>query len=194
MENQLPQLYTAFDGHRRLAEGPLEAVVLSVRRHLKAHASASVLVFSDLTGKQMDFDLQGTEKETLQRLQVYLTKEAPPAAASGPGRPRLGVVSREISLLPRHWEWLSAQPGGASATLRRLVEDAKRHSHGREALRNAQERTYKFMAAIAGDLPGYEEALRALYAKDRKKFRAQIAEWPLDVREYAKRLSGLVFE
>lgn len=189
------QTYTAFEGHKLLAQGRLDEVVLRVKQRSKADISSSILVFSDLTGKEMDFDLRGSEKEVLQRLQVYLSHAGEtPAASTGPGRPKLGVVAREVSLLPRHWEWLSTQSGGASATLRRLIEEAKKNSSGKELLKQAQERTHRFMSSIAGNLPHYEEALRALYAKDKKKFREQIADWPSDVRECTKRMATPVFE
>lgn len=192
METTESQLYTAFDGQKKLIQGPLDEVVLGVKKRLKAEPSASILIFSDLTGKEMDFDLRGSEKEVLQRLQVYLAPNEKPA--SGPGRPKLGVVAREVSLLPRHWEWLSTQSGGASATLRRLIDEAKKQSSGREMLKQAQERTYKFMSTMAGNLPHYEEAIRALYAKDAKKFKEQIAKWPIDIRDHAKKMSEEVFE
>lgn len=192
MNDEPPQSYTAFTGHRLLAHGPLEEVVLCAKERLRADASASILVFSDLTGKQMDFDLSGSEKEVLRKLQVYLLPEGKTANA-GPGRPKLGVVAREISLLPRHWEWLSTQSGGASATLRRLVEEAKKDSSGKERVKQAQERAHKFMSAIAGDLPLFEEALRALYAKDAKKFKSCLADWPADIKEHARRMAAPVF-
>ncbi|WP_413290270.1 DUF2239 family protein [Bdellovibrio sp. HCB337] len=188
------QNYTAFEGEKLLKQGALDEVVLAVKKRLKSHPDASILVFSDLTGKEMDFDLSGSEKEVLQRLQIYLSPDEKTKATAGPGRPKLGVVAREVSLLPRHWEWLSTQSGGASATLRRLIDDAKKQTSGREILKQAQERTYKFMATMAGNLPHYEEALRALYAKDSKKFKEQIAKWPTDIREHTKKMAEEVFE
>lgn len=187
------QTYTAFDGHKRLIQGSLDEVALKVKRRLKADPQSTILVFSDLTGKEMDFDLRGTDKDVLQRLEIYRSgKET--AAPAGPGRPKLGVVAREVSLLPRHWEWLSTQSGGASATLRRLIDDARKTTSARDLLKQAQERTYKFMSVLGGNLPNYEDALRALYAKDKKKFRDHIADWPADVQEHAKALAGPVFD
>lgn len=193
MDPANPQLYSAFIGHQLLAQGPLEKVALKVRKKMKDEPSASILVFSDLTGKEMDFDIRGSEKEVLERLQIFRTQEHPAHENSGPGRPKLGVISREVSLLPRHWEWLSTQSGGASATLRRLIEDAKKGSSNKEQVKQAQERTYKFMAAIAGNFPNYEEALRALYAKDKKKFETQINDWPKDILSHTKKLAHDVF-
>lgn len=182
-------LYTAFDGQRILISGRLEEVAIQVRKRLKAQPSASILIFSDTTGKLMDLDLRGSESEMLERLKIFVSPAKEVNSSSGPGRPKLGVVAREVSLLPRHWEWLSTQSGGASATLRRLVEEAKKSTSGTERMKNAQERTHKFMSALAGDLPNYEEALRALYAKDKGKFQSLTKEWPTDIRQYARSLA-----
>jgi hypothetical protein len=140
----------------------------------------------------MDFDLSGSDEDVLKRLGPFLTR-ATPAAPVGPGRPKLGVVAREVSLLPRHWEWLATQSGGASASLRRLVEEAKKSSLGKSRVKQAQERTYFVMLAITGDFPHYEEALRALYKREEARFRGQIESWPKDVRAYLHALSSPVF-
>src|SRR3546814_490284 len=108
-------------------------------------------------------------------------------APRGRGRPKLGVTAREVTLLPRHWDWLAAQPGGASVALRKLVEQAMRDD--RQTRRAAQEAAYRVMTALAGDLPGYEEAIRALFAGDRQRFEQQIAGWPADLRDYVTRLA-----
>ncbi len=186
------QTYTAFLGHDLLAKGALERVVLAVKQKLKADSTASILVFSDLTGKEMDFDLRGSEKEVLGRLQVFMGS-ALPQEPVGPGRPKLGVVAREVSLLPRHWEWLSTQSGGASATIRRLIDEVRRDLSGKVLRKQAQERTHKFMTSIAGNFPNFEEALRALYLKDANKFSEQISPWPKDVRKHVKELAAPVF-
>lgn len=112
-----------------------------------------------------------------------------PAQPRGRGRPKLGVIGREVTLLPRHWEWLSAQPGGASVALRRLVDEARRSSAPARDARLAQERAYRVMSALAGDRPGYEEALRALFAGDRPRLEAHISDWPSDIREYTLHLA-----
>jgi uncharacterized protein len=193
MENIEKQSYTAFIGHKLLAHGPLEKVVLKVKHQSEENPTATVLVFSDSTGKQMDFDLSGTEKDILKRLNVYIDTNEP-VSQSGPGRPKLGVVSREISLLPRHWEWLSNQPGGASVTLRRLVDETRKQSTGKEQIKKAQERTYTFLSSIAGNLSNYEEALRALFAKNAKGFEANISEWPKDIKSHARKLAAPALE
>jgi hypothetical protein len=204
--------YTAFEAGRIVARGPLPEVVLGVKRRIGRADHSPILVFSDDTGNTMDFNFQGTEKDVLKRLEVYVgaggtdsgspgTAGAagkgqgnPEAESPGPGRPRLGVVSREVSLLPRQWEWLASQSGGASAVLRRLVDEARKKASDGMPVKRIQERAYKFMSVIGGDLPGYEEAIRALYKKDRKGFAARIAGWPADVAAHALELAGPAFE
>ena len=191
---KITQTYSAFEETSLLAHGNLEEVVIAVKkRSQKSQGLSPILIFSDLTGKQMDFNFNGSEKEVLQRLRVYLD-DGPTPTISGPGRPKLGVVAREVSLLPRHWEWLSNQSGGASAGLRRLVEMEMKNSSHKENTKKSQERTYRFMSAMAGNLPQYEEALRALYAKDKKKFKLMIAKWPRDLKEHIFFLSEESFE
>lgn len=143
-----------------------------------------VLVFDDATGRQIDVETRATPQE----IPIPHQAEASPEPR-GRGRPRLGVVAKEVTLLPRHWDWLSAQPGGASVALRKLVDQARKSSGDRDRVRAAQEAAYRFMSAIAGNLPGFEEATRALFAYDRRRFSERIAAWPEDVRDYAVRLA-----
>jgi hypothetical protein len=185
--------YTAFEGTHRLFHGSLEEVVLKIKKRLGKSENSSVLIFSDSTGKTMDFNFQGSEKDVLKRLEVYVSKDET-REASGPGRPKLGVISREVSLLPRHWEWLATQPGGASATIRKLIEEARKKSSGTVSAKQVQERVYRLMSVIAGDMAGYEEALRALYKGDKKLFSHHIKEWPRDVRDYLAEMAKPVFE
>lgn len=194
---------TAFAGHRRLAAGDLLAVALAARAALAAGERAPLLCFDDETARPVELDLRGSAAEVRARYRAgpapagprpgTAAPETASAAPRGPGRPRLGVVAREVTLLPRHWEWLSAQPGGASVALRRLVEEARRTGGGRDRVRRAQEVAYRFMTALAGDLPGYEEATRALFAGDRARFEARTAGWPADVAGYARRLAAGAF-
>lgn len=178
---------TAFAGSRRFAAGSLGEVARAVQTR-GGDPQEAVLIFDDETGAVIDLDLRGTDEEILARL-------APsPEPPRGRGRPRLGVVPREVTLLPRHWDWLNAQPGGASVTLRKLVEEARRAGNGRERVRLAQERTYRFMSVLGGDEPGYEEALRALYASDRVAFEANTRHWPADVRDHTRRLAEPAFD
>jgi hypothetical protein len=181
---------TAFDGGRRVASGSYLDVALALRAYTGgAHPEAPLLVFDDATGSQIDFDLRGSDADVAARLARQLpagTEERPRA----PGRPKLGVVAREVTLLPRHWEWLAEQPGGASVTLRRLVEEARRSAPTEKArLRALHERTYRVMSALAGNLPRFEEAARALFADDMPRFEQLIARWPRDVQKHLVRLS-----
>lgn len=186
---------TAFSGSSRIASGPLTEVALT----LKAANAPQVLVFDDRSGAVIDLDLRGNAAEIAARLreaEVPTDDPAPLPESSTPdrkprrGRPKLGVVAREVTLLPRHWDWLAEQPGGASAALRRLVEAARRDDQGETEARTAREATYRFISAMAGDLPGFEEAARALFAGDAEGFGRQIAHWPGDLRAYALKLAG----
>jgi len=172
--------YTAFVGenaHRLGAPGD-DAPVVKTR--FDGDAGALFLIFEDHSGRQVDFDLRGAVNEVVARA-------LPAPSRTGPGRPRLGVVSREVSLLPRHWEWLEQQPNGASASLRRLVDEARKRDPGKERARLAMAAAGRIMSAIAGNLPGYEEASRALYAADRANFEERILDWPHDIRAYIQR-------
>jgi len=177
----------AFVGHRLLCAGPLVEVAVAAR---DAIASEPILVFDDATGKVIDLDLSGTEEEVSAR---YFDDEdkAEPEEARGRGRPKLGVVGREVTLLPRHWDWLAAQPGGASVALRKLVDAARKQSEAADREREARDRAYRFLHAIGGDLPGFEEASRDLFAGDRAGLEARLADWPDDVADYVELLLDL---
>ena len=182
--------YTAFAGTRCIASGEPRAVTMAVKTTLGWGESQPVLVFDDTTGRQIDLDLSGSITDVF----VRLGEEAPEAPPRTAGRPKLGVTAREVTLLPRHWDWLAEQPGGASAALRRLVEVARNANAPADKLRRAREAAYKFMTALAGNLPDYEEATRALFAGDGVRFGTLIASWPGDVRSYALRLAAPGFE
>jgi len=177
--------YTAFDGHRLLAAGTLLDVTLAVKAS-PGLAAGTVLTFDDDTGKVVDLDLHGTADQIAARHQA---REEGMAARSR-GRPKLGVVAREVTLLPRHWEWLAAQRGGASVTLRRLIDEARKAEGGETAVRTAQDSAYRFMSAIGGDLPGFEEAVRALYAGDAVRLKQHLADWPEDLRVHVRKLAA----
>jgi hypothetical protein len=185
----MTRTYTAFEGQRRLASGPLAEVALAVKGHTRPAASP-IAIFSDSTGRPIDLDLRGSNDEVLARLPADpAPPEANAAEPRGRGRPKLGVVAREVTLLPRHWEWLNAQPGGASVALRKLVEEARRTNGDRDRQRAARDAAYHFMSAMAGNLKNFEEASRALFADDRRKFVSQIASWPADIRDHVVRLA-----
>ncbi len=188
--------FTAFVGHRRLASGLLTEVAIAIKKTTKPTGDEPVLIFDDTSGRSIDVDLRGTEQDILARLPpsalnpVTVAAESPASEPRGRGRPRLGVVAREVTLLPRHWDWLAGQPGGASVALRKLVEEARRTGGDRDRHRAARDAAYHFMSAMAGDFKGFEEASRALFADDRRRFGELIAAWPDDVRDH---IIGLAF-
>lgn len=198
MDEQPQPRCIAFAGVRRIAAGELAEVALKVKAAVD-RGDAPVLLFDAATSEPIDLDFRGTPAELLKRLARSAGARpgatAPEAGAPrGPGRPRLGVVAREVTLLPRHWEWLNGQPGGASVALRKLVEQARRDNDGRDRIRRAQESAYRFMSAMAGDRPGFEEAARALFAGDRPRFERLVKPWPADIRNHAKDLAAVAFE
>lgn len=186
---------TAFEGFRKIASGDFAKVALKTKAVVDRGELAPVLVFDDMTSELVEFDLRGTNEEVLARI----TQASTPADKSseseqetpvprGAGRPRLGVVGREVTLLPRHWEWLNQQPGGASVALRKLVEEAKRANEVQDRARLANEWAYRFMHAIGGNLRDFEEATRALFASNYDRFEKIVADWPKDVRAHVSRL------
>ncbi|MEO6743096.1 MAG: DUF2239 family protein [Caldimonas sp.] len=194
---EIIRTYTAFSATRRLAHGTLSEVALRAKRELDRVEAPQLLVFDDSTGAVVDIDLRGSVAEVTGRAVSHGPAAHTPAPAPGPrgpGRPRLGVVAREVTLLPRHWEWLNRQPGGASVALRKLVEEARRGASGPDRVREAREATYRFISAMAGNEAGFEEATRALFAGRRADFEAHSAAWPEDVREHAVRLAAPSFD
>jgi uncharacterized protein len=172
--------YTAFHHHHKVATGSASELV----EIIKAKPQGEIIVFDDSTGAQTDLDRRGTPIEIVDQ-PIDMAAEEP----RGRGRPRLGVIAKEVTLLPRHWDWLNSQPGGASVWLRKLVDEARKTSGDRDRVRAAQEAAYRFMSAIAGNLPGFEEASRSLFAYDRRRFTNLVANWPEDVRDYVVRLA-----
>jgi len=190
LNTKIPYTVTAFAGERLLAAGPAPEVALAIRAAAAMNGDAALLVFDDRTGRQVDFDLSGSEADI--RARLASEKPAPQAASArrSPGRPKLGVVAREVTLLPRHWEWLAEQSGGASVTLRRLVDAARNAEADPARARKARETADRFMAAMLGNRPGYEEASRALYAGDHGRFMELSEPWPVDLRDHARRLAA----
>ena len=170
------QTYAAFSGHQLLKSGFLREVLAAVKLTENAADSPPILIFESETGRQVDFDLRGSLDEVVARAQP---REAPPTR----GRPKLGVESREVTLLPKHWEWLNAQPRGASATLRQLVAQASRETDEAGATRQKRDSAYRFMSALAGNNPHFEEAVRALYAGDDLALRENMKTWSPDIRK-----------
>jgi hypothetical protein len=180
--------YTAFIGTRLLASGTPQEVALAIKARSSRNMARQPLVFDHATGRQIDLDLSGSKDEILQRYEDRSPQTMTPA-----GRPRLGVVAREVTLLPRHWEWLNSQPGGASVVLRRLVDQARHAAPLADRMREAREATYRFLNAVAGNLPAYEDVLRALFAGDGARFDTLVRPWPSDVSTFAMTLSQDAF-
>jgi hypothetical protein len=183
--------FSAFAGPKLLASGPLAEVAIAIKIATGAIADP-IVIFDNATGKSLDIDLRGSHREVVARLPQPSTPEPATEASTEPrgrGRPKLGVVAREVTLLPRHWEWLGTQPGGASVALRKLVEEARRVHGDRDRLRAARDAAYHFMSTMAGDRPGFEEASRALFADDRRRFAGLIAPWPEDIRDHVIKLA-----
>jgi uncharacterized protein len=181
--------FTAFNGDHLLATGPLADIALAVKKAVAASKAPSILIFEDATGRAIDIDTRGSDQDVIDRLAH--THPDLVEGTRGPGRPKLGVVAREVTLLPRHWDWLSAQPGGASVMLRKLVDEARRSDKARIA--QSREATYRFISALAGDRPHFEEATRALFAGDGAKFDRLIARWPGDIRNHTRKLAAGAF-
>ena len=189
--------YLAFEGDRCIASGDLRSVVRAAKETLDRRKDAAVLVFDSASGP-IDIDFRGSVDDVLARLPdpdaPAATEDAAAAAPRGPGRPKLGVVAREVTLLPRHWEWLAQQSGGASVALRRLVDEARRANKDKDRIRQAREAAYRFIAAMGENKPHYEEVARALFAGDAGRFDAWTASWPVDIRDHARRLAAAAFE
>ena len=186
---QLPYPYVAFAGDRALAQGDLPSVAIAVSRAMAGGETRPIVVLDAGNSEVVDLDLRGSESEIAARVAGGLAladdeSTAAPERATGPGRPRLGVVSREVSLLPRHWDWLRTQRGGASATLRRLVDEARRHSGARDRYVAAQEAVDRYLRVMAGDRPHYEDALRAFYAGREADVMTHVRNWPADIRAH----------
>lgn len=180
-----------FSGHRLLARGEAAEIAVLAQEHQRS-GQPPVSVYLDQTGLRIDLDLSGTKADVVARLSEHpiLASGALSTNTSsprGPGRPKLGVVSREVSLLPRHWQWLGEQPGGASAALRRLVDAERRNNPTAHEARQALEAAHRFLWDVAGDLPGFEAASRALFASDFDGFESSIQSWPAGIVEQVMR-------
>ena len=192
---ELPARCIAFEGYECIASGELLEVARKTKAVLDRGERAPVLIFDEVTSRPVELDFRGTVEEVVARLskakeQIPVSTGTETLEKRGPGRPKLGVISREVSLLPRHWEWLNDQPGGASGTLRRIVEEAQRNSGEKDKTRHSQESVYRFMSALAGNMPNYEEALRAFYAGDALRFQELIQPWPAGIRNHIKNLAN----
>ncbi|MCJ7527309.1 MAG: DUF2239 family protein [Methyloceanibacter sp.] len=186
---------TAFRGTTRIASGGVAEVALKAKAVIDADETAAILIFDDATSELVEVDFRGLPADVLTRLGLAPSRQDDAGgqaddARRGPGRPKLGVVAREVTLLPRHWDWLSRQPGGASVALRKLVEEARRGNDGKDRVRQSQEAAYRFMSAMAGNEVGFEEAARALFAGNEKRFQQLVEAWPADIGDHAKFLAA----
>ncbi len=189
---QPQRIFTAFAGSQLIASGDIQTTLTATKHRIDAGETEPVLIFEDHTGAQIDFDWRGNVEDVLARLAehpLFAAQLGTEAGRSGPGRPKLGVVSREVSLLPRHWEWLETQKGGISGALRRLVDEARKNEPPEVEEQRWRDAIGRFIWTMAGNLPGFEEASRSLFANDYPKFESQIEAWPKDIREH---IQGLV--
>ena len=189
----LPAVIIAFEGNRCLGLGDPHLVATKAKQALDKNSDAQLVIFDAATSRTAEIDLRGSladvQKRVARRIPAQDDEAAAEAAPRGPGRPKLGVVAREVTLLPRHWEWLNAQAGGASVALRKLVEEARRATGDKDRERQARDAAYHFMSTMAGNLPHFEEASRALFADDRRRFTGLIADWPTDIRDHIVKLA-----
>ncbi len=194
---------TAFAGIKMIASGDLKHVAQTTKKIIDSGEKEFVLIFDDATAQPIEIDFRGSAKDVIARIddsqspsssvslkQSENAQSKNDEASRGPGRPKLGVVAREVTLLPRHWDWLNSQPGGASVALRKLVDEARHTNSDKDSIRQSQEAAYRFMSAMAGNLPGFEESARALFAGNESKFRELIGEWPEDIGRYARKLAS----
>lgn len=188
------QLCAAFVGSNLIATGALAEVVHEVKRHHDANPNDLILIFDHKKSQPIEVDLRGSVEDVFARLEKQQKVIEPKTKVKKPGRPKLGVVSKEVTLLPRHWEWLAQQRGGASITLRRLVGEAMKAADPQAEQRSAQQSTYRLMTAVAGDLPNYEDAIRALFAAEKDDFFNIIADWPEGLRHHIVHISEVAFD
>lgn len=170
-------ILAVFEQGRQIARGTVAEVAAAMQS--AASRGGAPLSLDASTGQVVDLDLRGTASDVATRH----------AQVPRRGRPKLGVKAREVTLLPRHWDWLANQRGGASAALRRLVEAAIRESGAADDPHKAQDAAYHAAQALAGDLPGYEASLRALYAGNLDGMEEEAAAWPADIRTFVLSLA-----
>lgn len=188
--------YTAFAGTRRLGTGSLTDVARTAKAFADRGEPEQILIFNDASGATIEIDLRGTANDVVARLSQRVPHPAgsdpaqepksEPALQRRAGRPKLGVVGREVTLLPRHWDWLAEQPGGASVALRKLVEEARKANQANDLTRKVKDAAYRFIYVVAGNFPRFEAAMRALFAGDRAAFAQATENWPADVRDHAR--------
>lgn len=167
--------YTAFVGNTRLITDSLLNVALAIKN--QQHDSAPILIFEDQTGKQIDVNITGSESDIQQRYAELETVKKV-------GRPKLGVISREITLQQKHWDWLDLQNSSASAVIRKLIDQELNNAQSESNIMMTKQTTDRFMSAMLGNMPNYEEATRALYQGNKEGFLELIQDYPNDLKEY----------
>lgn len=176
---------TVFENDEVLLRGSETEVRQAVRRARAVRPLGKLIAFFDDNGE--DFEVEYVPPGTADAIPEPLVEENLVRKA---GRPRLGVVAREVTLLPRHWEWLETQPSGPSAALRRLVESARRDSAPADRTRRSVEATYRFLYTMVGNTAFFPELCRALFRRDWERFDAQLGSWVAwELGEYARMLS-----
>jgi len=195
MDDTREREVVVFDGDRLVASGPLSIVALEAKGYLDKQPDSQLLILGVEDGETVEVDFRGSPADVSARLESGSSPAASVADVErGPGRPKLGVVAREVTLLPRHWEWLGKRSGGASAILRKLVEMEMRRTADEDRRHAARDAAHRFMLVVAGDKPGFEEASRALFAGNRDLFHNWTTPWPPDVRDHARRVAEGAFE
>lgn len=198
MSETLEKSYSAFGDGKKLivSTTSLSEAITQSKQALDGGGANNVFIFDDLTGKTVDLDFHGSLEEVLARAAQYYGEDDSSEKRTGPGRPKLGVTSREVSLLPRHWDWLNAQPGGASSALRKLVDEARKKNASKDNARMVHDAAAKFMFTMAGDCPGFEEASRQYYRGDYQSFWTIIEEnaWPADIKGHLRKMVDRVVE
>ncbi|MEY4239279.1 MAG: hypothetical protein RL339_1880 [Pseudomonadota bacterium] len=184
--SSLDRQCVAFAGGQLISRGALIEVALALRGWDRTDGPQP-LILDERTGEPVEVDLRGTPAEVVARLGAA-SDQATERAPARPGRPKIGVIAREVTLLPRHWEWLAQQPGSASQVLRRLIDAQRGEEREMPLPPELQQNVYRFMSAIAGNFPGFEDVSRALFAGDIEGTIDAARAWPVDVQDHLRRM------
>lgn len=191
MKPNIDTICIAFSGDIKISSGPILKVAEATKKHLIKKPNSDIQIFDHDTGQFLEVDFRGSLSQVVERMKKSFIIET--EKIRGPGRPKLGVVSKEITLLPKHWDWLNLQANGASGSIRKLIDEAMKRNVAKDELKRSQNSVYKFMTIMAGNYPLYEEALRAFYANDNAKFKYIITNWPKDVRDHLLKMTDQIW-
>ncbi len=193
--DQNTTFFTVFLDQKMLIRGNLSASVLAAAKAKMDDNHSRVVIYNDSSGKPIDVELQGSTEDIIKNIEgnpaLHQYMIHPEKQAKKPkkrGRPKLGVTSKEISLLPRHWQWLARQKGSPSATLRRLIDESRKANMGRELVEQSRDAVHAFMWDMCGNFVNFEEATRYLFRNDFVTFYEKISTWPNDIKEHVRRL------